>query len=135
MVPSGVSFKEWQRLFLRGETLGIYFSLLSFAVFSVFVLYNRLPIFNFLVNEVALLTSFGVLVDLVSHLFSNTYNGGITLQEWIERFKKGRTHDVYGIIIQFGCSLFDLRFPYLIIVLWVSLAITAYLIIRSRFYH
>ena len=135
IIPSGITFKQWQRQFLRGGTAGIYLSLISFAIFAVMVLYSRFSLLNFLVNEVALLTSFGVLVDLVSHLFNNRYRTDITLKEWFSRFKGGRTHDAYGIIIQFGCSFFDSKLIALIPLLWIALAGTMFLIVRARFYH
>ncbi len=134
-IPSGITFKQWQQQFLRGGTTGIYLSLISFAILAVMVLYSRFSLFNFLVNEVALLTSFGVLVDLVSHLFNNRYRPDITLDEWFIRFKGGRTHDAYGIIIQFGCSFFDFRLIALLPLLWIALAGTMFLIVRARFYH
>lgn len=135
IIPAGITFKQWQQQFLRGGTVGVYLSIISFAILGLMVLYNRFSLFNFLVNEVAILASFGVLVDLVSHLFYNRYKTEITLNEWFERFKRGRTHDTYGIIIQFGCSLFDFGHIYLLPLLWFGLAGTMFLIIRARFYH
>ena len=130
-----VSFKEWQHLLLTGKTKAVYFALLSFAVFVVLILYNRNDLLNFIGVEVGSFASFGVLVDFVSHLLYDNYQSGLTLDEWISRIRHGRTHDVYGLIVQAGSSAFALReFP-LAILLWITLLLEFYYIRKARFYH
>jgi hypothetical protein len=134
-MPATVNFRQWWRLFITGRTKGVYLALISFAIYSFLILYNRLILFSFIFNEIGLLTSFGVLVDLVSHLFSDSYKTDISSSEWLERFKRGRTHDAYGIIIQLVCSSFDLEQLHLLFILWISLVIEFYFIYKSKFYH
>jgi hypothetical protein len=134
-MPTTISFRQWWRLFTTGRTKGVYLALISFAIYSSLILYNRLVLFSFILNEIGLLTSFGVLVDLVSHLFSDSYKTDISSAEWLTKFKGARTHDAYGIIIQLFCSSLDMEHLYLLFILWISLLIEFYFIYRSKFYH
>jgi hypothetical protein len=134
-MPSNVSFSQWEHLFMTGKTKGVYFALLSFIIFAILILYSRENLFFFVVVEVGSFASFGVLVDLVSHLFSDRYQNDLTFDQWVQRFKGGRTHDVYGIIVQFGASAIDfVRFHYAFI-LWIMLLPEMFYIIKARFYH
>jgi hypothetical protein len=134
-MPANVSFSQWEHLFITGKTKGVYFALLSFILFAILILYSRENLFFFVVVQVGSFASFGVLVDLVSHLFSDKYQTDLTLEQWISRFKGGRTHDVYGIIVQFGASALDFaRFHYTFI-LWILLLLELSYIIKARFYH
>ena len=134
-MPANVNFRQWEHLFLEGKTKGVYCALLSFSVFVFLILYNRENFFFFVVIQVGSFASFGVLVDLVSHLFSDRYLTDMTLDQWIQRFKSGRTHDAYGIIVQFIASAVDfIKFHYAFI-LWILLLLELYYIIKTRFYH
>ena len=134
-MAQNITFKEWQHLVLAGKTKGVYFALLSFATYVVLILYNRNNLLDFIGIEVGSFASFGVLVDLVSHLLYDNYQSGLTMDEWISRIRHGRTHDVYGLIVQAGSSAFALReFP-LAVLLWISLLFEFYYIRKARFYH
>jgi hypothetical protein len=134
-MPAAVSVRQWWKLFLTGRTKGVYLALISFIIYTILILYNRLDLFHFVLNEIGLLASVGVLVDLVSHLFNDSYKTDISKEEWIARFKKGRTHDAYGIVIQVVGSAFDMGQLHLLYILWIALILEFYLIFRSRFYH
>ena len=134
-MPAAVSVRQWWKLFLTGRTKGVYLALISFIIYTILILYNRLDLFHFVLNEIGLLASVGVLVDLVSHLFNDSYKTDISKEEWIARFKKGRTHDAYGIVIQVAGSAFDTEQLHLLYILWIALILEFYLVFRSRFYH
>ena len=134
-MPAAVSVRQWWKLFLTGRTKGVYLALISFIIYTILILYNRLDLFHFVLTEIGLLASVGVLVDLVSHLFNDAYKTDISKEEWIARFKKGRTHDAYGIVIQVIGSAFDIGQLHLLYILWIALILEFYLIFRSRFYH
>ena len=134
-MPAAVSVRQWWKLFLTGRTKGVYLALISFIIYTILILYNRLDLFHFVLNEIGLLASVGVLVDLVSHLFNDSYKTDISKEEWIARFEKGRTHDAYGIVIQVVGSAFDMGQLHLLYILWIALILEFYLIFRSRFYH
>jgi|GEM_PF-2279257 hypothetical protein len=134
-MPANVNFSQWGHLFITGKTKGVYLALLSFLVFVFLILYNRENLFFFIVIEVGSFASFGVLVDLVSHLFSDRYMTDMTFEQWVQRFKGGRTHDVYGILIQIFASAIDfIRFHFAFI-LWILLPMELYYIVKARFYH
>ncbi|MCL4314874.1 MAG: hypothetical protein M1454_04025 [Candidatus Thermoplasmatota archaeon] len=134
-MPKVIHLREWGHLFLTGKTKGVYLALISFVIFCILILYNRKFLVDFIGVEVGAFASFGVLVDLVSHLFSDQFESNLNMSEWIFRVRHGRTHDVYGIFVQVGASFFALnRFQY-VIILWVVLALEFYYIARSRFYH
>ena len=130
-----ISFKEWQHLVLIGKTKGVYFALLSFAAFVVLILYNRNILLDFVGIEVGSFASFGVLVDLVSHLFNDNYKSSLSKDEWLSRIRHGRTHDVYGLIVQAGSSAFAYHEIPLAVLLWVAIAFEFYYIMSARFYH
>ena len=134
-MPNAIHLREWEHLFLTGKTKGVYLALISFVIFCIMILYSRNFLVEFIGVEVGAFASFGVLVDLVSHVFNDQFESNLTMSEWIFRVKHGRTHDVYGIFVQMGASIFALnRFQY-VIILWVALTLELYYIARSRFYH
>jgi hypothetical protein len=134
-MPANVNFTEWKHLVITGRTKGVYLALLSFVIFAVMILYNRDNLFLFVSVQVGSFASFGVLVDLVSHLFNDRYQTDLTLDQWITKFKGGRTHDAYGIIVQLAASVIDfVKFHY-VFILWILLLPELYFIIRARFYH
>ncbi|WP_393972184.1 hypothetical protein OXIME_000800 [Oxyplasma meridianum] len=134
-MPSNMGFRQWEHLFITGKTKGVYFAFFSFLLFIFLILYNREDLFFFVVVEVGSFASFGVLVDMVSHLFRDDYLTNITFDQWIERFKGGRTHDAYGIIIQLITSAMDFVKFHLALILWIMLLPELYYIIKARFYH
>ncbi|MCL5803274.1 MAG: hypothetical protein ACYDCP_03075 [Thermoplasmataceae archaeon] len=134
-MPANVNFREWKHFFITGKTKGVYLALLAFAVFAILILYNRENLFFFTVIQVGSFASFGVLVDLISHLFNDRYQSGIPFDQWVRRFKSGRTHDIYGIIVQIVASAIDLVEFHLAFVLWILLLPEAYMIVKARFYH
>ena len=129
------NLREWEHLFLTGRTKGVYLTLISFVIYCILILYNRQLLLDFIGVEVGAFASFGVLVDLVSHLFTDIYESNLTTAQWILRIRHGRTHDVYGIIVQAVASVFALNRPIYVIILWISLALEFYYIAKSRFYH
>ena len=129
------NLREWEHLFLTGRTKGVYMALISFVIYCIVILYNREFLLDFIGVEVGAFASFGVLVDLVSHLFTDIYESNLTTAQWIQRIRHGRTHDVYGIIVQAVASVFALNRPIYVIILWISLALEFYYIAKSRFYH
>ncbi|MHB1441090.1 MAG: hypothetical protein ACYCSO_10275 [Cuniculiplasma sp.] len=130
-----ISFEEWERLFITGKTKAVYLSLLTFIIYAITILYSRTLLFYFIVAEVGAFASFGVLVDLVSHLFNDGWNSEMSQKEWKRRFLSGRTHDSYGIIIQIGCSLVDIwRYPIAIVSLFFLLP-ELYMVYTHRFHH
>jgi hypothetical protein len=134
-MPNVTNLRDWERLFLAGKTKGVYLALLSFVLYCIMILYNRKFLLDFIGVEIGAFASFGVLVDLVSHLFSDLYRSDLTTNQWIYRIRHGRTHDVYGIIVQFVASIFALNRYIYVIVLWIILALEFYYIAKSRFYH
>lgn len=130
-----LSFREWEHLVITGKTKGVYFALLSFALFVVLILYNRSPILNFVGIEIGAFSSFGVLVDLVSHLFNDNYKSGLTKEEWVSRIRHGRTHDVYGLVVQAVSAVFAYRELILSVILWIAIVLELHYIMKARFYH
>ncbi len=129
------NLREWEHLFLTGRTKGVYMALISFVIYCIVILYNREFLLDFIGVEVGAFASFGVLVDLVSHLFTDIYESNLTAAQWIYRIRHGRTHDVYGIIVQAVASIFALNRLIYVIILWISLTLEFYYIAKSRFYH
>lgn len=134
-MPAAISFRKWEHLFISGKTKVVYFALLSFTLFALLILESRENLFLFVVIQVGAFASFGVLVDYVSHLLHDGYNSGLTFSEWVEKFKDGRTHDVFGILVQAASALIvAFRFHYSLVLL-LLLFPELYFIIKARFYH
>ncbi len=130
-----LSFREWEHLVITGKTKGVYFALLSFAIFVVLILYNRDSILNFVGIEVGAFSSFGVLVDFVSHLFNDNYNSGLSMDQWVSKVRQGRTHDVYGVMVQACSAVFAYHQIFLAILIWIFIIFEVYYIMKARFYH
>ena len=135
MYTGKISFKTWEKLFIRGKTKGTYLAVISFALFATEILYTRLFLFYFIVSEIGAFTAFGVLVDFVSHLFNDQWKSPVTKKGWIKRFTHGRTHDFYGLIIEVLCFAIDgVKFP-LSLAAILFVAPQFYLFYNLKFYH
>ena len=135
MVTENISFREWEKLFMRGKTSATYLAVISFALFAVAILYSRIFLFYFIISEIGAFTAFGVLVDYVSHLFNDEWKSPVDREGWIQQFKNGRTHDTYGLIIQIACfTICGFKFP-LASAAILSLIPQIYIVYKLKFYH
>ncbi|MCI2413394.1 hypothetical protein [Cuniculiplasma divulgatum] len=135
MDTESISFKKWEGLFVRGKTSATYLAVISFSLFDIAILYSRLFLFYFIISEIGAFTAFGVLVDYVSHLFNDEWESPVSREEWISRFKHGRTHDTYGLIIEMSCFfILGFRFPLLTGSI-IFLIPQIYIVYKLRFYH
>lgn len=61
--------------------------------------------------------SYGLFTDLVAHLWFDSYDTGITYKQFMHLVFKGRTHDIYGLIVYTLLTAYEL---YYINKVWVS---------------
>jgi hypothetical protein len=128
-------YSSWQRFFLTGKTKSVYFSFLSFAFFVVLIVFSRSSLLFFIVSEIGGFAGFGVIVDFISHMFNDKWTSTINRTEWKIKFKTGRTHDAYGILVEVGCILIEIvRFPLASIALFF-LIMQLYFVVKLKFYH
>lgn len=134
-MPYKDSWSDWLSLFIHGKTYAIYAQLITFVLFVIVTFQNRSDTLLFGVKFAGSLFSFGLLVDLVSHLFSNLTRSALTNSDFVRLIRSGRTHDLYACFIQLALGIVVsvrqvLFIPSLILDVYVL-----YLIARARFYH
>ncbi len=135
MDTESISFKKWERLFMKGKTSATYLAVISFSLFAIAILYSRLFLFYFIISEIGAFTAFGVLVDYVSHLFNDEWESPVNREEWIKRFRHGRTHDTYGLIIEIFCFVLDGIKFHLLIGSIIVIIPQIYIVYKLKFYH
>lgn len=134
-MPLVDAWSKWMYLFIHGRTYAIYAQLGVFAYFFFQTFFLRSRFLPFTVNFIGSLFAFGLLVDLVSHLFNNGTKSDLTEEQFINLFKNGRTHDLYGCIILLIAGGIDLFFNFLSAIAIALVLIVTYLIVKARFYH
>jgi hypothetical protein len=134
-MPIVDAWSKWMYLFLHGKTYAIYAQLGVFAYFFLQTFFVRNGIYPFTVNFIGSLFAFGLLVDLVSHLFNNGTKSDLSNEQFLDLFKNGRTHDLYGCIILIAAGGIDLLFNLLSTISIALVLAVTYLIVKARFYH
>jgi hypothetical protein len=134
-MPIVDAWSKWMYLFLHGKTYAIYAQLGVFVYFFFETFFVRPRIYPFTVNFIGSLFAFGLLVDLVSHLFNNGTKSDLSKEQFISLFKSGRTHDLYGCIILVGAGVIDIFFNLLSAISIALVLAVTYLIVKARFYH
>lgn len=131
-------WNEWVKdYFFKGKTIGVYLLFIMFILSAIELTLLRTYIYNFIPLLVLTVFSYGVFTDLVAHLWWDGINTGLTYKEFFKLVFKGRTHDLYGLIIYLTLALYE--FQYInkvggIILISMDLGVITYLI-KTRFYH
>lgn len=134
-MPYKDSWSDWLSLVLHGKTYAIYAQLVIFSLFALVTFQDRMDTLLFSIKFAGSLFSFGLLVDLVSHLFSNLTKTALSGSAFIKLIWSGRTHDIYACFIQLGLGVIISIFQVLFIPALVLGVYVLYLIARARFYH
>lgn len=99
-----MNWQEWKSQFWQGHTPIIYLMMADVAtVFALLIQYHDSWVFYpYLIASVA---SYAVFTDEVAHLYPYNVRGDITPAQWLRKAFRGRTHDVYGMIITIAMVL------------------------------
>lgn len=135
---SSNKWHDWVRhYFFGGKTLGIYNLIIMFGLSLFELFFLRFTLYTFILALLMVITSYGVFTDFVAHLWSDEYDSRITMEEFFMKVIKGRTHDLYGLII-FMVALFMLANAINIVIGAILAGLsfsTLSLLVRTKFYH
>lgn len=133
-----MKWHEWvSNYFLKGKTIGIYILFaMSVASFIILTIY-RFNLDTFIPLTIMTVLIYAVFTDLTSHLWWDNYITNITNKEFMHLIYKGRTHDIYGMIVYLIGSLYLLWYINKMV---VALLILADLVVlgyqfKTKFYH
>ncbi len=129
-----LSWQEWVHgYFYRGRTSAVYLSIIITIASIINVYIYRSYLIQFTLSFMVSLFAYAVFTDLVSHLITDTPASNISIKEFIHKFLSIRTHDIYGLIMVIGMSLFIRN--YLAIIIAIASALLIAILFKIRFYH
>ncbi len=122
---------------LKGKTPSIYLLLIAFIILSINIFFtNGIRLILLYIISV---TTIATTTDLVAHLFYDSFVDRISYKTFFKNVIYGRTHDIYGMIINMvSLSILEILNPVKIITVIILYLIYLYVIIiliRSKFYH
>lgn len=123
--------------FYKGKTIGVYLLIILFLISAYELILNRIYLQTFIPLLIMAIFSYGLFTDLVAHLWYDAYDTGISYKKFISLVFKGRTHDIYGLIVYTSLAIYELSFINKIggiLLICISLTVI-FLITKTKFYH
>ncbi len=140
MTKNTVTWHNWvHNYFYKGKTGSVYIMVLLFIISLVELTANRVAFFSFFGTLFMVIISYGVFTDLVAHLWWSGYDSGINYKQFLHEILGGRTHDIYGILVFAGITIWltveKIITDYMAIILLILITIVLFELTKTKFYH